>query len=88
MKLIGTPLCIHCDEAQEYLKQEGIDYEYFNLTEDIYKLKDFLRIRDSRNEFDSKKQDNKVAVPCFYFEDDYITFDLDDAAARYKAGHR
>ena len=77
MKLYGTPLCHDCIEAFEKLKNAGISYDYIEITESMPKMKEFLHLRDNRDEFiDIKKQDY-VGVPCF-LEDGSIDFDTDN----------
>ena len=83
MKLLGTPLCVLCNEAEEKLQAEHIPYEYYNFTESIQQLKWFTALRDSRPEFDSAKKDKKIGIPCFLFEDDSIIFDIEDAISKF-----
>ena len=78
MKLYGTPLCHDCIEAFEKLKNAGISYDYIEITESMPKMKEFLHLRDNRDEFiDIKKQDY-VGVPCFLLEDGNIEFNTDN----------
>ncbi len=63
MKLLGTPLCILCEEAEKKLHAENIQYEYFNFTESIENLKWFTALRDSRPEFDLAKSDKRIGIP-------------------------
>ena len=43
------------------------------------KLKEFIKFRDIHNEFDWARGTGKIGIPCFVFENDEITFDLEEA---------
>lgn len=88
MKLLGTPLCILCEEAEKKLHAENIPYEYFNFTESIENLKWFTALRDSRPEFDLAKSDKRIGIPCFLFTDNSITFSIDEAISKIKSGQK
>ncbi|MCI8561558.1 MAG: glutaredoxin [Dorea sp.] len=84
MKILGTNLCIECRNAEERLKQSGLEYQYTDFTDSIDTLKEFIRFRDARKEFERAKADGKIGIPCFLFEDGTFTFDLEEAVARLK----
>ncbi len=39
MKILGTNLCIECRNAEERLKQSGLEYQYTDFTDSIDTLK-------------------------------------------------
>ncbi|EFM40118.1 hypothetical protein HMPREF0379_0161 [[Eubacterium] yurii subsp. margaretiae ATCC 43715] len=78
MKLYGTPLCHDCVDAFERLKNAGISYDYVEITKSMPKMKEFLHLRDNRDEFIDIKKEGYVGVPCFLLDDDSIGFDTDN----------
>lgn len=67
--LYATPLCPDCKMIKEYLDSKKFDYIYVDITSDIMKLKEFLSIRDSRQEFDIIKENHFVGVPALFIND-------------------
>ena len=78
MKLYGTPLCHDCVDAFERLKNAEISYDYVEITKSMPKMKEFLHLRDNRDEFIDIKKEGYVGVPCFLLDDDSIEFDTDN----------
>ena len=83
MKLYGTALCHDCQDAFEKLKNAGISYDYVDITESMPKMKEFLHLRDNRDEFTDIKKEGYVGVPCFLLEDDSIDFDTDNIISKF-----
>lgn len=79
MKVYSSKHCPHCLEAKEILDKENIDYEIVEITGSMKALKEYLKLRDYRDEFDEKKESNQVGIPCFYFEDSSLSFDIGEA---------
>ena len=78
MIIYGTHRCPHCEEAERVLKAKGIEYEYVNILGSTRGMKEFLKLRDHREEFETIKANGSIGVPCFYFpEEDRIEFDLE-----------
>ncbi len=42
VKIYSTPTCPYCQMAKEYLKNNKIDYEEYNVAEDEAKLKEMV----------------------------------------------
>ena len=74
MKLYGTMLCPDCPPIKELLEKKGIEYEFLNITEDLIILKEFLKLRDNRKEFDIIKEEGSIGVPCIFTESNEIIF--------------
>ncbi len=79
MKLYGTKICPDCVDAFEMLDRAGIVYEHIDMTETTANLKEFLKIRDNREEFEEVKRKGHIGIPCFYFTDDVILFNVEEA---------
>lgn len=77
MKYYGTPLCPDCVEADKVIKEKDIECEYICITESTANLKEFLALRDMREEFDEIKKAGGIGIPCFVKEDGSISFSLE-----------
>lgn len=77
MKLYGSVLCPDCVDAFDILKEKNIDYDYVDINESMKTLKEFLKLRDNRDEFKEVRENSNVGIPCFLFDDGSITFDVD-----------
>ena len=77
MKLYGSVLCPDCVDAFDILKEKNIDYDYVDINESMKTLKEFLKLRDNRDEFKEVRENSNVGIPCFLFDDGSIIFDLD-----------
>lgn len=78
MKLYGSVLCPDCVDAFEILKEKDIAYDYVDINESMQTLKEFLKLRDNRDEFKEVREKANVGIPCFLLDDGSITFDVDD----------
>jgi len=78
MKYYGSPLCPDCQEATALLDKTDVQYEFVNITASMKELKEFLALRDSREEFADAKKNGYAGIPCFLREDGSITFDVNE----------
>lgn len=78
MKLYGAGICPDCVRAKKALDEKGLEYTYVDITENTSKMKEFLRLRDSRDEFVEKKEAGLIGIPAFLFSDDSLLFELED----------
>ena len=78
MKVYGAPICIDCVNSEKLLKEMNVKYHYINIIDNISNMKEFLKLRDSRKEFDSIKEKGKVGIPAFVFTDGRIEFYLEN----------
>lgn len=77
MKLYGSVLCPDCVDAFDILKEKNISYDYIDINESMKTLKEFLKLRDNRDEFKEVRENSNVGIPCFLFDDGSIIFDVD-----------
>lgn len=68
---------------KEALTQAGIQFDCIDITSGIMPLKKFLKLRDTRPEFDEIRAKNRVGVPMVMFEDK-IYFDLPEDLSIFK----
>lgn len=48
---------------KEFLSNNGINYEYIDITDSMRNLKIYLSMRDTRPEFEEIKKTKKVGIP-------------------------
>lgn len=76
MKFYGSMICADTVYADKVLRSNNIDVEYIDITANIANMKEFIRLRDSKKEFDSAKENGYVGIPAFLKEDGSIEFDV------------
>lgn len=81
MKVYGAPICSDCVYSEKVLKKMNVQYKNINIIESISNMKEFLKLRDARSEFDSIKERGKVGIPAFVFTDGRIEFDINNITA-------
>ena len=74
-KIYGSPLCPDCRECKANFDAHGIAYEEVNITGSMAELKEFLKLRDTREEFAGSKAAGGVGVPAIIMEDGSIELD-------------
>lgn len=77
MKFYGTMICPHCVKAREELNAAGVLFDYIDITVSTANMKEFLRLRDTRGEFDGVREEGKIGVPCFLKEDGTLILDAE-----------
>ncbi|MEA4845921.1 MAG: hypothetical protein VB106_01680 [Clostridiaceae bacterium] len=48
---------------KEFLSNNGINFEYIDITDSMKNLKIYLRLRDTRPEFEEVKKIGRVGIP-------------------------
>ena len=69
MKFYGTMVCKDCLEAREHLNAAGVLFDYVDISVSTGTMKEFLRLRDTRKEFDDVKKNGSIGIPCFLKDD-------------------
>ncbi len=67
--VFGSKLCPDCPPMQDYLKENNIDFAYLDITENMFYLKTFLKLRDTRDEFAGIKAQGLIGIPCVNVND-------------------
>ena len=75
LKIYGSPLCPDCRECKANFDAHGIAYEEVDMTASMANLKEFLKLRDTRDEFADSKAAGGVGVPAIVKEDGAIELD-------------
>lgn len=76
-KMYGSMLCPDCIEARVHLKKIGYEYEFIDITESMINLKEFLYLRDSREEFIKIKSLKHIGIPTILTNDNKIIVEQD-----------
>ena len=75
LKVYGSHLCSGCREAKEKLDNEGIEYEFLDITENLSYLKEFLKFRDNLDIYDEMKEIGRIGIPTFVYDDGTISLE-------------
>ncbi len=78
IKVYSMNSCSECKFVKEQIKDDA-RFEVIEIGESIFKLKEFLKIRDSHPLFEAVKQRGAAGVPCFVLEDGTVTLKAEDA---------
>lgn len=89
IKIYGMITCPDCSYLLDQISGLEDKYEYIEIGEHVLKMKEFLRIRDSKDNaeiFKGVKEAGGVGIPCFSLEDGLIS--LDPSVAGLEANPR
>lgn len=81
MKMYFSRICEDCRQAHTTLAERGLPYVAVEITENTANMKEFLHLRDTREEFNLIKEEGKIGIPCFLFSDGTILFDVNELDA-------
>lgn len=76
MKMYFSRICEDCRQAERLLEERQVSYDAVDITANTANLKEFLHLRDTREEFNPIKKEGKIGIPCFLFSDGMILFDV------------
>ena len=89
IKIYGMITCPDCFYLLDQISGLEDKYEYIEIGDHVLKMKEFLRIRDSKDNaeiFKDVKEAGGVGIPCFALEDGRIS--LDPSVAGLEANPR
>lgn len=72
----GTQICPDCVRATKILDKLKIEHKYVDITQNTNNMREFLKLRDTREEFKEIKELGLIGIPCFLMPDGSISFDL------------
>ena len=84
IKVYSMPTCPDC-RAIDKLVEGNPAFQVINIGEHVRYLKEFLKLRDHRPEFDRLKKFDDVCIPCFVLEDGSITFKPEEVGLHIEA---
>ena len=82
IKIYGMITCPDCSYLMDQIAGLEDEYEYIEIGEHVLKMKEFLRIRDSKDNaeiFKDIKATGGVGIPCFVLENGRISLNPSDA---------
>lgn len=75
--VIGSNLCSDTMGAVTKLKEEGMEFEFHDISASLDNLKEYLEIREKSPLYVPVKAEGRIGIPCFITEDGTETMDLD-----------
>ena len=77
LKIYGSALCPDCVKCKEALENAGVPFVYLSITESLLAMKQFLKLRESREEFEPIRQRGQIGIPCILEEVGKLSFTWD-----------
>ena len=78
LKIYGSRLCPDCVQCCQELEEAKVEFEYFDLSDSLKYLKEFLKLRDSSSVFDAVRAEGKIGIPCIVREDGSLSLEWDE----------
>ena len=79
VKFYGSHICSGCREAIALFAEKNFKgFEFIEITESTDNLREFLKLRDTREELQEAKDAGRIGIPCFVREDGSITLEAED----------
>ncbi|MCM1078293.1 MAG: glutaredoxin-related protein [Bacteroidales bacterium] len=78
IKIYVMSTCRDCTAVKRQAEGDG-RYEVIDIGSHVRRLKEFLSLRDTREEFAPMRRLGYVGIPCFVLEDGSITFRPEEA---------
>lgn len=78
LKIYGSMLCPDCVKCREDLDHARVAYEYLDFSENLRNLKEFLKLRDECEIFDSVRSEGKIGIPCLLKDDGSVTLSWEE----------
>ena len=78
LKIYGSPLCPDCVKCKEALEKADVPFVYLSITESLLAMKQFLKLRETKEEFEPIRQRGQIGIPCILNEDGNLSFTWDE----------
>ena len=77
MKMYSSEICPGCKAFKALMAERGIEdaFEIVDITEDVRKMREFLKLRDNEAAFAEVREHSFIGIPAFVNEDGEITLD-------------
>lgn len=70
IKLYGSQHWPGCPGVKEALLQKGVTFDYIEITDSMKAMKEFLKLRDTRDEFSIVRRVHAVGIPMLRIDDE------------------
>ena len=77
LKIYGSALCPDCVKCKEALEQANVPFVYLSITESLLALKQFLKLRENKEEFAPVRERGHIGIPCILDEEGNLSFTWD-----------
>ena len=83
MKMYSSEICPGCKMFKAVIAERGIEasFEIIDITEDVRKMREFLKLRDNEPAFAEVREHSFIGIPSFVNDDGEITLDENVALA-------
>lgn len=75
LKVYGSGMCPDCIEFKYNLDRNKIEYENIDITQSLKGLKEFLKLRDSDEVFNTAKENGYIGIPALVKDDGSLSLD-------------
>lgn len=84
LTIYGTMLCGDCVAAEKSFRENGVEFEFRDITKELPYMKEFLKIRDASPLFDEARAAGGIGIPAIIMEDGSIEFDSEKIVKELK----
>ena len=83
MKMYSSEICPGCKAFKALMAERGIEeaFEIVDITEDVRKMREFLKLRDNEEAFAQVREHSFIGIPSFVNDNGEITLDENVALA-------
>lgn len=81
LKVYGSSMCEDTVACIDKLEENGMVYEFLDITKELPNLKAFLAIRDNSPLYDAVKANGGIGIPCVEKEDGSYILDWESIFA-------
>lgn len=83
MKMYSSEICPGCRAFKALMAERGIEdaFEIIDITEDVRKMREFLKLRDNEEAFAAVREHSFIGIPSFVNDSGEITLDENTALA-------
>lgn len=81
LKVYGSHFCPYCQECVRAYNAAGLQYEFHDISEGLFDLKTFIKLRDDNpEEFAEAKANGKLGIPVLLKDNGEVTHEWRELA--------
>ena len=85
LKIYGSMLCPDCVACRKDLDDHSVSYEYYDFSDSLLYLKEFLALRDTMDIFYEARQEGRIGIPCLVEDNGTVSLDWEKYVSQDKA---